>query len=299
MMLRRTGENARASYPLPVVVPDEAAGADGAPGGPLPAAARAELRRALALLRGGNALARAAGTVARVAAVATGPMLRMGVRAAGGSVAALQPTVEAVLTRAFDVAILRLDAETTPASLARLRSHIAAGLSGAAGGAAGIAGFFPDAAFTTMVILRAIARTARAQGEDLADEETRRACLEVFAFGAPGTPASAKKNGGSELSPEGGENEGYWTARLLLQGAPLVRLVTEAASRLGIALSQKLALQAVPVAGAAGGVLVNTAFLDHYRSRAEGHFVIRRLERTYGAARVREAADELRDGRGR
>ncbi|HEX3349603.1 MAG TPA: EcsC family protein [Acetobacteraceae bacterium] len=252
----------------------------GSEAGTLPPAARAELRRALRRLRGGSPLARAAGMAARAASVATTPMLRFGLRAAGGRAGALQPTVEAVLVRAFDVAIVGLDDETPLTALTPLRARLAAALSGAAGGAAGVIGFFPDVAFTTLVILRSIARVARDEGEDLSDEAARRACLEVFAFGAPGARAAEA----------GEESEGYWTARLVLQGVPLMRLMTQAASRFGIALSQKLALQAVPVAGAAGGLLVNTAFLEHYRALAEGHFVIRRLERTYGTDAVRAAA---------
>ena len=51
--------------------------------------------------------------------------------------------------------------------------------------------------------------------------------------------------------------------------------------------------QAAPVVGAAGGALVNTAFLAHFRTLARGHFTVRRLERRYGAEAVRAAAAAL------
>ena len=79
---------------------------------------------------------------------------------------------------------------------------------------------------------------------------------------------------------------------MLLQGRPLVMLMSEAAAASGVRISQKLALQAVPLIGAAGGALVNGAFMAHYEGLARAHFTIRRLERTYGEAMIREAAAE-------
>ena len=40
----------------------------------------------------------------------------------------------------------------------------------------------------------------------------------------------------------------------------------------------------------ATGAALNTAFLQHYRDAARAHFVVRRLERSFGAAAVRQAA---------
>ena len=147
-------------------------------------------------------------------------------------------------------------------------------VSGAVSGAAGLVGAVPDAAFTTLLIMRQIAAVALAEGEDLSTEDARRACLEVFALAA-------------------GDEGGYWGARLLLRGAPLAAILTQAARPWGVALTEKLAAQAAPVVGAAGGALVNSAFLSHYRTLARGHFVVRRLERSYGPAAVRAAAAEL------
>jgi hypothetical protein len=58
----------------------------------------------------------------------------------------------------------------------------------------------------------------------------------------------------------------------------------------------KLSAQAVPIIGAAAGAAINLAFLEHFRSVANAHFTVRRLERVYGAERVRSAYDALRDG---
>jgi hypothetical protein len=203
------------------------------------------------------------------------------------------------MERAFDVATIALsgpaDEPAAAASPLPLRSRVKTGArrsrlaaiaSGLVGGAAGLPGFVPDAAFTTLLILRNIAAIAVREGENLATEASRAACIEVFTLGAPVVPTAI----GVAAAAASTDQDSYWTARLLMQGTPLMALISQAASRFGVVLSEKLALQATPIAGAAGGALVNAAFLDHYRALAEGHFIIRRLERQYGVDTVRWAA---------
>jgi len=45
--------------------------------------------------------------------------------------------------------------------------------------------------------------------------------------------------------------------------------------------------------GAAGGALVNTLFIDHFQNMARGHFIVRRLEKEYGADVVERAYASL------
>ncbi len=193
-----------------------------------------------------------------------------------------QGLAEEALRRAFDVAVLGLPPDGSRGRLARRTLRLIVTASGAAGGLLGLPGFLPDVTVTTLLIMRRIAAIAVEEGEFLADPETRAACLEVFAFGRGSVDEPWEEGEQPEL--------GYWSARLFLQGRPLVMLMSEAAATYGLRLSQKLAMQAVPLVGAAGGALVNTAFLAHYEALARAHFVIRRLERTYGAAAVRETA---------
>jgi hypothetical protein len=257
----------------------------------LSAADKADLARALALVAGGGGrLARAAGMLAKVAGMAAAPLAHtlgraIGLRRTiGGST--LAPVIAQVMSRAFDVATLAMPNASPPGRLSpAARARLAAIASGVAGGAAGLPGFVPDAAFTTLLILRNIAAIAVAQGEDLATESARHACIEVFTLGAPVAPTAS-----GAAAAAAGEHEGYWTVRMVVQGTPLVALIGQAAGRLGLVLSEKFALQIVPLAGAAGGALVNAAFMDHYRALAEGHFTIRRLERAYGVEAVRWAA---------
>ena len=72
-------------------------------------------------------------------------------------------------------------------------------------------------------------------------------------------------------------------------GVWLAKLIEAVASRFGVVVTHKFAAQLVPVIGAASGAAVNALFIRHYQDMARGHFIIRRLEDTYGADAVRSA----------
>jgi hypothetical protein len=225
-----------------------------------------------------NRLERGRGLIVRLADLvggAVGMAGRFGLRQMGmkrGLQGKFAGIAQAALARAYDVAVLGVTREP-PERAALTRAAVIA--SGAASGFAGLPGFLPDATFTTLAIMREIARIAVAQGEDLSSEDARRACLEVFAF------QSANDSDESEL--------GYFSARLLFQGRPLTLLLSEVAARYGLVLGEKFSLQMVPVAGAVAGAALNAAFLAHYRNLAFAHFTIRRLERQHGKDKVRAA----------
>ncbi len=273
---------------------------------PLPEEARRELRQAMARLEQGPGmvpwLAGAAGAAlggvgrlvtGRLVAGKLGALALPGALRAAGMQDGLGRLAQAALVRAFEVAVVgvrdgaggarRIGGEPTDrARTGRTRTgggrtRLLVAASGAAGGAAGLAGFAPDAAVTTLAIMRRIATIAQEEGEDLLQLDARRACLEVFALRA-GVPG------------EGKAGSGYFSTRLLLQGGPLMRLLAEVAARYGVQLGQKLAAQAVPLAGAILGVAINSGFLAEYEGLARAHFTVRRLERVHGVAAVREAA---------
>ncbi len=254
----------------------------------LDAGARGELQRVLEQLESGR------GVLVRLADLmggAVGQATRLGVRGLGmapGLQDKLRGVAESAISRAFDVAVLGLRQPAGPgrASTTEQRqwqdraTQGVVAVSGALGGFAGLAGLLPDIGFTTMTIMREIARIAREEGEDLSTADARRACLEVFAL----KPVAAAP-GDSEL--------GYFSARAVLRGRPVVMLLSEVASHYGLALSRKAALQMMPIAGALCGASLNAAFLAHYRSLARAHFTIRRLERRHGGE-VREAVESIR-----
>jgi hypothetical protein len=147
---------------------------------------------------------------------------------------------------------------------------------------------------STTVMLRSIADVARSEGEQIKLPEAKLACLEVFALGGRSKKDDATETGylavRAALSRAVSDAAEHISRHgLVHQGSPaIVRFIAEVASRFGINVSEKVAAQAVPVLGAAGGALINTIFIDHFQDIARGHFIVRRLERKYGAELVRE-----------
>ena len=166
---------------------------------------------------------------------------------------------------------------------------------GAGGGAFGLAALAVELPISTTIMLRSIADVARSQGEDLASIPGRLACLEVFALGGRSPGDDASESGyflvRAALAKAIGEATEHIAARgAARESAPaLVRLISVIAARFGVVVSEKAAAVAVPVLGAAGGAAINVLFLDHFQRMAQGHFTVRRLERTYGGEAVRAA----------
>ena len=186
----------------------------------------------------------------------------------------------------------------TPAS--NQRHTYATAATGAIGGFFGLPGLAIELPVTTTVMLHSIAEIARSQGEDLADPASALACLEVFALGPEGV-----KNGAMESA--------YYATRAALaqvtrdaatyiaqkgivkEGAPaMISFLSKIGARFGLEVSEKAAAQLIPVAGAAGGLTLNVLFMRHFQRLAEGHFIVRRLERTYGPDAVRREYEILR-----
>ncbi len=203
----------------------------------------------------------------------------------------------AALRYAMRAAVKGLPTDDRPASN---RIHMAAvAASGAVGGAFGLATLPLELPLSTTLILRAVADIARTQGEVLGEPEALLACVEVFALGSARDAALGEST--------------YFAVRTLLaksvteaarhmigrgiadEAAPvLARLLSQIASRFGMAVTQKVLAQAIPVIGAVTGAAINAAFMNHYQTLARGHFTVRRLERIYGADLVRAAYERLR-----
>ncbi|MBV9566735.1 MAG: EcsC family protein [Hyphomicrobiales bacterium] len=160
-------------------------------------------------------------------------------------------------------------------------------LTGATGGAFGLPALVAELPISTSLLMHAIADVARAEGEDLSTPDGILACVEVLALGR-----------GKGLEKPG---EGYYAVKATLahslaslgryfaergfveEGAPVfMRVVSTVAQRFGVAVSQKLAAQAIPVLGAFAGAAINAAFMSHFQAMAKGHFIVRRLQRLYG-----------------
>ena len=224
--------------------------------------------------------------------------------------AGLQRKVQSItqksIEKALDVAIGSLRKNRKPGSgKSRDRLHTAfTAASGAAGGAFGAAGLVIELPLSTTAMLRSIADIARSQGEDLRSPESRLSCLQVFALGGP-APADDSGEAGYYALRFGLSATIKELAQIITEkgavreGSPiLVRFATAIASRFGITVSEKVAVQAIPVLGAVGGAAINVLFIRHYQAIAKGHFTVRRLERVYGAPMIQAAYDAMGPGRG-
>jgi hypothetical protein len=207
---------------------------------------------------------------------------------------------EGALKVALRVAVKSLDAKVPRKSSNRFHKAAAAA-SGAIGGAFGLTALAIELPVSTTILLRSIADIARAQGEDLSTPEASLACIEVLALGGSEPGEAALESGYFALRAALAQSV-HESARFIAkqglagQTAPvLARLISQVAARFGVAVSEKLAAQAMPIVGAVGGAAVNAAFADHFQTMARGHFIVRRLERSHGADAVRFEYRRLRN----
>ncbi len=211
----------------------------------------------------------------------------------------IHTATQAAVTKALDFASGTMK-DQPHASASKLAHKLISGVSGAVGGAFGLPALAVELPLSLVIMLRSIADIARSEGESIRHADAKLACLEVLALGGIGQTHDPAKNG-------------YYAVRFALaaavteaakfiaekgfvrEGAPaLVRVVGQIASRLSLQVSEKVAAQAIPILGAAGGAAVNLMFVDHFQDLARGHFVVRRLERRYGLDTVRVAYEALR-----
>lgn len=210
----------------------------------------------------------------------------------------IQSVVKVSLNRALDVAVMSMG-ENHRGPSSNLFHKLLVGASGAIGGAFGLAALSFELPISTTVMLRSIADIARSEGEGIGSVGSKLACLEVFALGGRSKGDNGAESGyyaiRAALARAVTEAAEYITERGLVQeGAPaLLRLIAAVASRFGVVVTEKAAAQAIPIIGAAGGAAINALFIDHFQDMARGHFIIRRLERTYGPEEVQEHYDRV------
>lgn len=249
---------------------------------------RADLRRAMALLEQRN-------FVMRLADTAGVPLDKLVRRLSPQYRQRLTCVSERVLRGLLGVALRTLRHGQCPPS--RRRHRLAAGAVGFFGGAAGLPGLAVELPITTTLIFRAIADIARAHGEDLRDPATALACMEVFAFNGRRADMDALDSAyfATRVAlAEAMQQAMHYVARAGTQvtlGAEspiLLRLAAKLAARFGLVVSEKTLAEFLPLLGALGGATLNVLFVKHFQEMAEGHFTVRRLERRYGEAAVRQ-----------
>jgi EcsC protein family len=211
---------------------------------------------------------------------------------------AVHKASETALMKALEVAIKSLGDNPKIGSRERLHKFAAAA-SGAAGGAFGLAALAVELPVSTTIMLRSIADIAKSEGENIQYIDTKLACLIVFALGGRSKSDDAAESGyfaaRAALASAVSEASKYLAQKGLTKaGAPaLLRLVSVLAARFGVVVSEKAAAQSIPILGALGGALINTIFIGHFQDMARGHFIVRRLEKTYGSEPVQKAYESL------
>lgn len=176
---------------------------------------------------------------------------------------------------------------------------IGVAVTGGVGGFFGLPALIIELPVSTTIMLRSIAAIARAEGESIKDPETKLACLEVFALGGKSKYDNATESGyfvvRAALAKSVAEAAEFIATRTLTEeGSPaLIRFIVKIAERFSIQVTEKVAAQTIPAIGAAGGIIVNTIFIDHFQDMAKGHFTIRRLEKLYGKENIKMAYEEI------
>ena len=251
----------------------------------------------LAALKRAKTLLENPGLAARASAMLGSPIER----GIGMLPARVQKTVheasEAAMMKALDVAVKSFGWEgSVGTARSKDRLHkFAAAASGAVGGVFGLAALAIELPVSTTIMLRSIADIAKSEGENIQFIDTKLACLTVFALGGRSAKDDEAESGyfAARVAMAGAVSE---AAKYLAEkgfskaGAPaLVRLVSLISARFGIVVSEKAALQALPILGAASGALINTLFIEHFQNMARGHFTVRRLEKIHGAEPVKQA----------
>jgi hypothetical protein len=201
---------------------------------------------------------------------------------------------EASIRKAMDFAVRTLD--KAPAEPAHNTYHkVLAFTTGAVGGLLGPVALAVELPIITLFMLRAIADIARSEGEDLNALDARLACVEVFALGGRSGDDTAADTGYYGLRATlafhftGLIEYGAINADTIPAGVDLIRGI---ATRFGAAISDDLAMQMIPIAGAVSGALLNLVFMQHFQDVARGHFTLRRLERKYGSDMVRKSYEK-------
>jgi hypothetical protein len=259
---------------------------NGAPAASLPPARHRELLLAIDQLERQNFVARLAQATGTPVDIATrylpDPINRQ-----------LREMIKAAMLNCLEVAVNSLEVDDDLGPPPEWMGKVLTGIAGGIGGFFGMPALPFELPLTTTLMLRSIAEIARAEGEDLASIEARLACLEVFALGGGRGERNelhlkyyAVRSVLTKLTQDVGR---YMMERGAINASsPMIaRLVGEIVARFGFAVSDRFASALVPIIGALSGATINVIFTDHFERVARGHFVVRRLEREYGAEAVR------------
>lgn len=207
---------------------------------------------------------------------------------------------EKSLLKAAEGALLTMkDIPSEPPS--NIWHQLGVAATGAAGGFIGLPALAVELPLSTAIMMRSILDIARSEGESISSPDAKMAALMVFALGSPDVKCDDEVEMGYYAVRAGLGHATRQAVEALTKGEAItresanaiLRLIALIAEKFGIEVSEKAALQAIPVIGAFGGAVINTVFINHYQDMARGHFTIRRLSRIYGDSAIKALYESL------
>ena len=217
----------------------------------------------------------------------------------------VKSNIEKVSTKALGglVQISSMTLKTAPYKKSNEELHkFATAVSGFVSGFFGLAAFTAEIVTTTSLMFRSILEIAQSEGENVNDPKTQIAALEVFGMGSLNGENSPNNSSYYAFRSSLAKSVEEATKAIAKHGAKifkeknapaLIKLIAKIAERFGMQVSEKAALEFIPIIGAVGAAAVNYAFTDLFQKKARGHFIVRRLERKYGKETVEEIYKQI------
>jgi hypothetical protein len=211
----------------------------------------------------------------------------------------IHKATEKALLKVMDAALTTINMRINFEKPQNFWHTLSVGATGAAGGFFGLPALVIELPLTTAIMLRSIIDIARSQGETLESYESRLACLEVFALGGNSKSDDSAESGyyivRNAMAYEVRKASEYLAGKVAKKGiehkaAPeLVKLIQRIALYFNRQVSEEVMAKMIPGLGAVFGAGINMLFINHFQDMATGHFIVRKLERKYGAEQISKA----------
>lgn len=176
----------------------------------------------------------------------------------------VQTVVKGALDTAYEASGAISSSSFAPATPSYFHK-VAVTFSGAIGGVAGLPGAVAELPVTITTMFSSFQKIAEEYGYDPQEPEIKLECIKIFSMGGP-----LRKDDDIDLS--------FVSARLGLQGEVVSQLISKAAQKLAVVISQKLGSQAVPIIGAVTGATLNFTFMSYYEEMAHVRFTLKKLQ---------------------
>lgn len=176
----------------------------------------------------------------------------------------VQTVVKVALDTAYEASGAISSSSFAPATPSYFHK-VAVTFSGAIGGVAGLPGAVAEFPVTITTMFSSFQKIAEEYGYDPQEPEIKLECIKIFSMGGP-----LRKDDDIDLS--------FVSARLGLQGEVVSQLISKAAQKLAVVISQKLSSQAVPIIGAVTGATLNFTFMSYYEEMAHVRFALKKLQ---------------------